>query len=236
MTTVAVIQARMGSKRLPGKVLADVGGRPMLALMLDRLRCAETLDDVVVATSSEPEDDPIPAVALAGGARVYRGPLNDVLGRFAGAIGASADVAVRLTADCPLIDPAIVDGVVKLLLATPAAAYASNLEPRTFPDGLDVEALRAGVLLELHESVEDEDLREHVTLGVFQDPDRWPRAAVTHDPDLGELRWTVDTQDDLDFLRSIVERLGERAERAPLDEILTAIRAAPPLTERGRRG
>jgi len=191
-------------------------------------------DAVVESYNSRPNDTY--TLALSGGARVHRGPLDDVLARFVGAIGPGVGVAVRLTADCPLIDPAIVDAVVSLLLSTPGAAYASNIEPRTFPDGLDVEALPAEVLFELDQTVSDPALREHVTLALRNDASRWQHVAMTHTPDLGALRWTVDTKHDLDFVRAVVARLGPRAAAARLDEILQAIRAAPALSEGGRRG
>ena len=118
----------------------------------------------------------------------------------------------------------------------PGAAYSSNIEPRTFPDGLDVEAVRAATLREIDAELEAPDLREHVTLAIRRDPLRWPRASVTHEPDLGLLRWTIDTASDLDFVRAVVKRLGPRRYAAGLDEILEAVRRAPSLSDGGLRG
>jgi spore coat polysaccharide biosynthesis protein SpsF len=216
---LAIVQARMSSTRLPGKVLADIGGEPALELMLKRLGRARSLDRIVVATSTDASDD---ALEAASPAPVYRGPLEDVLARYAGAIGDWDGVVVRVTADCPLIDPSIVDRVVGLM--GPGVAYASNVEPRTFPDGLDVEAFTADALRSLAASASDPAEREHVTLGLRSRPDRYPPASLVNDVDLGELRWTVDTPEDLEFVRAVVERLGEWRYGAGMDEVLAVVR------------
>jgi spore coat polysaccharide biosynthesis protein SpsF (cytidylyltransferase family) len=118
-----------------------------------------------------------------------------------------------------LIDPAIVDGVVALM-DEPGVAYASNVEPRTFPDGLDVEAFTADALRDLDTQSGDPAEREHVTLGLRARPERYPARSLVHDPDLGDLRWTVDTPEDLEFVRGLVQRLGERRYEAGIEEIL----------------
>jgi len=211
----------MSSSRLPGKVLADIGGEPSLSLLLARLSRAESLEEIVVATSEEPGDDPVAAVAKRSGARAYRGPLDDVLGRFAGAIGDHDGVVVRITADCPLVDPALVDGVAGLLDGD--AVYASNVEPRSFPVGLDVEAVRAETLRELARTATDPGDREHVTIAIRRDPDRYPREALLSGrDDLSDLRWTVDTTEDLERVRGIVNALGDRRHEAGWEEMLAA--------------
>jgi spore coat polysaccharide biosynthesis protein SpsF len=212
----------MSSTRLPGKVLMDVGGEPMLAFQLRRLALASTVERTVVATSDRPDDDQIERVAREAGAGSHRGPLDDVLARVAGAAEGHDGEIVRLTADCPLTDPALVDQVVELHRSA-AVSYASNVEPRTFPDGLDVEVVSAAALREAAETVEDPLDREHVTTAIRRDPDHFPAAHVVHDPDLGDLRWTVDTEDDLEFVRTIVERLGDRRYTAGMAEILEVV-------------
>jgi spore coat polysaccharide biosynthesis protein SpsF len=222
-SALAIVQARMTSTRLPGKVLADVDGEPMLALLLRRLGQARRVGAIVVATSHDPADAPIAELAEALQARVHRGSLQDVLGRMAGAAAGHEGAVVRITADCPLTDPQTVDDVVDLLAAHPGAAYASNIEPRTYPDGLDVEAMPASVLRELDAIVADPEEREHVTLHLRRRPQRWPPVSLPCDvPALADLRWTVDTQQDLDFVRAIVRRLGAGRHSAGLREILAA--------------
>jgi spore coat polysaccharide biosynthesis protein SpsF (cytidylyltransferase family) len=222
---LAIVQARMTSTRLPGKVLADIDGEPMLALLLRRLCQARRVGAIVVATSHDPADTPIAALALQLGVGVHRGSLEDVLGRMTGAAAGHDGPVVRITADCPLTDPRTVDAVVDLLESHPAAAYASNVEPRTFPDGLDVEALPASVLRELDAIVTDPQDREHATLHLRNRPERWPPVSLPCGvPGIADLRWTVDTQEDLDFVRAIVRRLGDARHSAGLREILTAAR------------
>ena len=206
----------MSSTRLPGKVLTDIGsGETMLALMLKRLGRAQSLERIVVATSDDPSDD---VIAEASPVPVHRGPLHDVLARYVGAIGDYDGVVVRVTADCPLIDPEVVDGVVALM--RPGIGYASNVDPRSYPKGLDTEAFRPEALRELAAESTDPAEREHVTLGLRARPERWPAASLVNDRDLGDLRWTVDTPEDLEHVRAIVRALGDRRYEASMDEIL----------------
>jgi spore coat polysaccharide biosynthesis protein SpsF len=229
VSALAVVQARTSSTRLPRKVLADVAGEPMLALQLARLRAARTLGRIVVATSERPDDDPVAELAAATGVDVHRGPLEDVLGRFVGAAGAHTGTVVRLTGDCPLADPTVVDAVVERLAASPDAVYASNVEPRTFPHGLDVEAIRAPTLAALDREVTDAELREHVTLAVRRAPDRYPAVNVTCEEDVSALRWTVDLPEDLEFVRLVVERLGAARYTAGWRDVRAAAARQPSL-------
>lgn len=223
----------MSSSRLPGKVLADVHGEPMLALMLKRLRGATSLTEIVVATSDGPEDDPIVAAAEAAGARAHRGPRDDVLARLAGAAAGHDGEVLRLTADCPLMDPAVVDRALEVFRATPGCDYAQNVLPRTYPDGLDVEVLSARVLRRLDAEAREPEEREHVTLALRGRLADVRIATVPGYPELADVRWTVDTADDLDFVRLVVERLAERRHVADMTEILAAVRADPSLASHG---
>lgn len=228
---IVVVQARASSTRLPGKVLADIGGEPLLALLLRRLLRSERAGEIVLATSDRADDDAVADVAAAAGVRAYRGALDDVLGRFAGAVGDRDGTVVRVTGDCPLIDPAAVDAAIDLLAATPRCEYASNVEPRTYPDGLDVEAFPAAVLRELAATVTDPADREHVTLALRRELGA-RRAAALDAPGDGTLaaaRWTVDTPEDLAFVRAVVERLGDRRHLAGVLEIAAAIERPPAL-------
>lgn len=227
----AVVQARLSSTRLPGKALADVGGEPMLALLLQRLERARALDGIVVATSVDARDDQLEHFCRERGTEIVRGPLDDVLGRFVGALRGDERAVVRITADCPLIDPKTVDAVVELFTAEPGTAYAHNIDPRTYPDGLDVEVIAADALRDAGQTATAAADREHVTPAIRRDPKQYPARVLELDPSLGHLRWTVDLPEDLEFVRAVVERLGDRRYDADLDEILAAVRANPSLAD-----
>ena len=223
MSALAVVQARMSSTRLPGKVLADVCGEPMLVFQLKRLERASRVERIVVATSDEASDDPI-ADAVPN---VYRGPLDDVLARFVGAMGDWHAPVVRITGDCPFTDPGVVDSVIELFESTPGCAYASNIEPRVHPDGLDVEVVAADALRAVAAEATDAEAREHVTPAVRRDPERFPDAALDGDRSLAGLRWTVDLERDLEFVRLVAGRLGEERYTADPERILAAVREPP---------
>ena len=220
MTVTAVIQARMGSSRLPGKVLQDLGGRPLLGFLLHRLE-GVNVDHLVVATSDTAADDAVAQAARAAGADVVRGPEADVLERFSMALDAfPADTLVRLTADCPLLEP----GLVHQALAAHrdrGAAYTSNTLVRTYPDGLDVEVLDSAVLRTAVQEATDRTEREHVTPFVYRRPERFRLATFRTDLLAGDERWTLDTEDDLRFLREVVRSLPN--ERTGWEEILDRI-------------
>ena len=204
----------MSSTRLPGKVLADLGGRPVLEWVVSRLRDSRELADVIVATSEDPGDDP---VAEAAPARVVRGPLDDVLARYAiAARELHSEGLVRITADCPLIDPAVVDEVVAAWRAGGADYVANVIEPRTYPVGMDTEVVSTEALLAADAEATEPYDREHVTPFVRSRPERFPQLAVTLDPPRADLRLTLDTPEDLEHLRTVVAATGPRASLAEL--------------------
>jgi len=211
VSTLCVIQARMGSTRLPGKVLADLGGRPMLQFMLERLR-ALPVSELVVATSTEPGDDAVAALGATLGVRVVRGPEHDVLARFEQALEAHpAEEVVRLTGDCPLADPEVIVATLELHRERDAD-YTSNVIPRTFPKGLDVEVARAAALRVAAGEAADPAEREHVMPFLYRHPDRFRLATLRNREPLGHERWTVDTASDLDNVRQAVDRIGARTD------------------------
>jgi spore coat polysaccharide biosynthesis protein SpsF (cytidylyltransferase family) len=185
-------------------------------------------------------DDALVAGLAPLGIAVHRGPRDDVLTRLCDAAAGHPGPLVRITADCPFIDPEVVDRVVDLFEATSGCAYAHNVEPRTFPDGLDVEVISADALREVARSATAAGDREHVTPLIRREPDRFPAAALTNGEDLGDVRWTVDYAEDLEFVREVVRRLGDRRHEAGMEEILAAVRREPSLAamhpEHGRRG
>jgi len=223
----------MSSTRLPGKSLAEIGGEPALALLLRRLRRARSLDEIVVATSTDQVDDAIAELASELGVAVGRGPRDDVLARFLGVIGDRPGPVVRITGDCPLLDPEVVDATVELYVSTSGCAYASNVEPRSFPDGLDVEVVDADAL----RTIAGEDLspteREHVTVAIRSHPERFRAAALCGEDSLGGLRWTLDNAEDLAFVRAVVDRLGADRYTAGLKDVLAAVRTPPSLASFG---
>jgi spore coat polysaccharide biosynthesis protein SpsF len=226
---LTIVQARMSSARLPGKTLADVDGEPMLLLLLRRLSHARRIGGIVVATSTDNSDDPIERLARSAGFAVSRGPREDVLERFLSAIGDRRGPIVRITGDCPLIDPAIVDDTVERFFSVADCAYASNIRPRTFPDGLDVEVIDAAALRAVAREPLNVEDREHVTSAIRAQPERFRQTALLGARNLGELRWTVDEPEDLQFVRALVPRLADRRYEAGLEEILAAVRTEPSL-------
>ncbi len=209
-STLCVVQARTGSTRLPGKVLQDLAGRPMLRFMLDRLADLR-VDQLVVATSALDRDDAVEEIAVAAGRPVVRGSEADVLDRFANALAAfPADHVVRLTADCPLADPVLIEAVLARHLDR-GADYTSNVFPRTFPRGLDCEVVTAAALRTAHAEAADPAEREHVTPFFYRRPERFALANMRNDLPLGRESWTVDTAEDLAFVRQIVDGMDDDA-------------------------
>ncbi len=200
---LAVLQARMSSSRLPGKVLAPILGQPMIALQIERLRRARRLSGLVVATSAQAEDDPIAACCQEIGVACYRGPLGDVLARFVGALAAAGTpkTFLRLTADCPLADWSLVDRCIEAHEASGAdLTYTS--EGWTFPKGLDVEVVETEALIEADREARDPYEREHVTPYIYRHRERFALHSLTRDPPL-RYRWTVDTPEDFAFVSAV---------------------------------
>jgi spore coat polysaccharide biosynthesis protein SpsF len=202
---VAIIQARLGSQRFPGKVLADVGGAPLLARMVERVRRATTIAAIVVATPEGPRDEPLRELARHLGVDRWAGSEDDVLARYAGAAERfGADPIVRLTADCPLIDPALVDRCVERFLAADCDIVGLG---GAFPDGLDTEVISAAALARAHAEARLPSEREHVTPYLWKHRDRFRGETVEFPASLGGRRWTVDEPRDLDFVRAVYQRL-----------------------------
>ncbi len=205
---VAILQARMTSTRLPGKVLAPVLGRPMLGRQVERLGRSRRLDRIILATTDEAIDDPVAEYALELGLGLARGSRDDVLSRFLLALDQvpEASTLVRLTADCPLADWRVIDAVIDQHLAT-GADYTRNTLVRTFPHGLDAEAMKPEVLRRAGAEATGRHEREHVTPFIYETPGRFKLASVERQPSLAHLRWTVDYPEDLDFVRHVYEVL-----------------------------
>jgi spore coat polysaccharide biosynthesis protein SpsF len=207
--TVAIVQARVGSTRLRGKVLLPLLGEPMLTRVMRRVGRAGTLDEVVLATTTLPEDDALVELARAEGWPVERGSVTDLLARYLGAARSrEADVVVRITSDCPLIDPVVIDRTVDAFRVA-RADYASNtLEPRTFPRGLDVEVVARAALERADREDRNPAWREHVTPYIYRHPELFELARVAAPDDQSRHRWSVDTQEDYALVLALYEALG----------------------------
>jgi len=231
MKIVAIVQARMGSTRLPGKVLMDISGKPMLWHVINRLKHAKLLDEVIVATTTNKEDDIIEKICRDFEWSFYRGSSEDVLGRyFMAAKEQNADSIVRITSDCPLIDPEIVDLVIKSHINS-GADYTSNTIKRTFPRGLDTEVFSFSALKKAHSEAKDYAEREHVSAYLYQHPDLFKLHNVENNINLAHLRWTVDEERDLMLVREIYKRLYHKARIFLLEDIIKALQIEPHIAE-----
>lgn len=211
MSTVAIIQARLGSRRFPGKMMAPLCGTAVLEWTVNRTRMASTLDEVVVATSNLAEDAPIADWCRSVGVPVFRGSSDDVLDRYYRcAVQRSASRVVRITGDCPLIDPALIDAVTRLSLESPDVDYATNLVPLTYPEGMSVEVVTIRVFEIAWRESTLPSHREHVTPFIRFQSDRFKHAVLRSKRDLAHMRLTVDYREDLDGIAQIVGILTKR--------------------------
>jgi spore coat polysaccharide biosynthesis protein SpsF len=212
----AIIQARMASSRLPDKVVADIAGEPMLMRVVERASRARLPDQVVVATTKQEADDRLAALCQGKGIAYFRGSAGDVLDRYyQAALTVRADVIVRLTADCPLLDPQVVDQTIKVFLdASPKVDLVVNrfVDDRTFPIGLDTEVVRFSALKQAWEKAELPHQREHVLPFIYEHPDQFSFIHFKADGDFGDYRWTVDTQEDLEFVRRVYLSFSPRTD------------------------
>jgi len=226
---IAVIQARMSSTRLPGKVMREVCGRPLLWHLVNRLRRCMLLDGMIVATSTEGSDDVIERWCAENSVDCYRGEIDDVLTRFCGAAAHSgANTIVRITADCPLIDPVIVDRVVDKY-SRGGCDYVATAT--CFPDGLDVEIFSAAAIERAAKLAMHTSEREHVTPYIREHPGKFSVAYVYLRSDLSHMRWTVDDERDLKLVTKIFEALGPDGEAFGMQEILELLGKDPSLIE-----
>lgn len=255
---VAIIQARMSASRLPGKVLLDLAGEPMLSRVVERTRQSGWLDQVVVATSNHPSDDPIADLCQQRGYSCFRGDLHDVLDRYyQAALQFEADVVARITADCPIIDPQVIDQTLLAFFGhgprvitrnaqnppgkntfsshlIPAWDFTANRLPppwgRTFPIGLDTEVCTFAALKSAWQGAEKTYQREHVMPYLYEDNQDFRILIVNHDPDYGDMRITVDTPQDLELLRQIYQRFDGR-EDFSWYEVIDLLAKEPELAE-----
>nr|MCU0926265.1 glycosyltransferase family protein [Hydrogenophaga sp.] len=207
MKTAIIVQARMTSTRLPGKVLLPLAGEPMLTRLVERLRRVQRADGIVIATTTNTTDDAIAKLSEQLGVPCHRGSEHDVLSRYADAARLhGADVVVRITSDCPLIDPALIDQVIAVYQESDCDCV-SNMLPPTWPYGMAVEVFSAAALAEAHAEAGQPAEREHVTPFLYAHPERYRLRNVTSPVDLSHHRWTVDTPEDYELVRRLFEAL-----------------------------
>ncbi|GGK34123.1 spore coat protein [Caldalkalibacillus thermarum] len=226
---VAIIQARMGSTRLPGKVLKKVLAKPLLEYQIERLNRCKLINTLVVATTTKQSDNPIVELCNQLGVNVFRGSEEDVLQRYYdAACKYKADVVVRLTADCPLIDPEVVDKVISCYLENQEQYdYVSNTLIRTYPRGLDTEVFSFQALKQAHQEAHDPQYREHVTSYLYLHPEKFRLFNVSHPIDYSHHRWTVDTGEDFELIRRIIEHLYPQNAMFKMKETITLLEYKP---------
>lgn len=230
MKVIAVLQARTGSSRLPGKVMADLAGKPLLARVIERTQAIPGIQEVVVATTQAERDRPILDLANACGAKAYAGSEEDVLDRYYRAMQHfHGHIVVRLTADCPLLDPQVSARVLDRFLDGDVD-YASNTLRPTFPDGLDTEVFSFAALERAWRESMLVSEREHVTPYIWKNPLKFRLASITDDVDRSGLRWTVDEAQDLEFARAVYKHLYRDGEQPfGMDEVLALLENKPEL-------
>jgi len=228
MMILALLQARMSSTRLPGKVLKPILGRPMILHQIDRIWRARLIDKLILCTSDNSSDDGLAEVCTNHGVLVFRGSLDDVLDRFyQAALPEMPDHILRLTGDCPLTDPDIIDQVIQHHLDG-GFDYTSNVLPPTWPDGLDVEIFRAQQLVDAWQNATEEFDREHATPWIYRRADRF-LGNLKNSSDMSALRWTVDEPDDLECIRRIFEGLFPGNKKFGMDDIAKFIELNPEI-------
>lgn len=225
---VAIVQARMGSTRLPGKVLLPIDGRPMFSYQIERLRRARSLQQLVIATTDLAADQPIVDFAAAEGVACVRGSEQDVLSRYRlAAREFAATTVVRVTSDCPLLDPELIDAAIDAYREGGAYDYVSNMMQPSWPYGMAVEVFSATALEEAFNEATDPAEREHVTPFIYWRPERYRLRSLTRQPDLSAHRWTVDTPEDFQVVRLILQTLYPRRPTFSMSDVLALLEQHP---------
>lgn len=233
MKVAAIIQARMGSTRLPGKILKTVNGKTLLEYQIERVRRAKLIDEIIIATTTKESDDSIVQLCQQLSIPYYRGSEDDVLSRYyEAAINNNVQVIVRLTSDCPIIDPEIIDQTIRAYIESDNTVdYVSNTLERTFPRGLDTEVFPFNVLKEAFELSNEIIYREHVTSFIYSNPDKFKLKNVPSSRDYSEHRWTVDTEEDFILIKNILEALYPVNKEFKLEDIIKLLNENPEWKE-----
>lgn len=231
MKVTAIIQARMTSSRLPGKILMEVLGKPLLQLMIERVQQASCIDSVVLATTTNKEDDPTEELGKSMGVEVFRGSEEDVLDRFYRAADRSGgEHIMRLTGDCPLIDPDFLDELADFYVAG-GYDYAANCVEPTLPDGLDAEIISIEALRETHRKATRAPHKEHVTLYVRDNADQFKIGTWKNSEDYSYLRWTVDNKEDFKLVKTLLEGVATAKPDFRMKDIIAFLKQHPEISE-----
>jgi spore coat polysaccharide biosynthesis protein SpsF len=230
---IAIMQARMSSTRLPGKVIKPILATPMILLQIERLRRSVEIKDLIVATSTDKSDDTLVEILKSSGVEVFRGALKNVHERFSNllnGLNSAENVVVRITADCPVIDPEIIDKAIAIFKRE-NFDYLSNSIVRTFPRGLDVEVFRKSLFLEASKKFNlSEYQKEHVTPVFYQNPDFYKLGHLISREKFSNLRWTVDTEEDFSFIRQIYENLYPINPKFGFHDVLKFLKSNPTIS------
>lgn len=233
MKKVAIVQARSGSTRLPGKIFKEICGKPMLWHVINRLSYSVQIDKIVIATTTASEDDSTEKFCIENRIEFFRGSVENVLSRYyESALQSGADIIIRVTSDCPMIDPAIIDKMLEQFISSGQAIdYMSNVVERTFPRGLDTEIMTYDTLTEAVNGAVSTFDREHVTPYIYNNPDRFKIANFKNEKDYSRYRWTVDTIEDFNLITRIYNELYIPAELFLLDDIIDLMNRKPELNK-----
>ena len=232
MSTNAIIQARCGSTRFPNKVFADVNGKPLIWHVVNRLTHAKTINKLVIATTINEKDDKIEKWCNENNVACYRGSENDVLNRYYSAsVAFPSDIVVRITADDPFKEPAVIDAVVNKLI-NEGFDHVTNNFPPSWPEGLDCEAFTFAALEASEKSTNDAFEREHVTQYIYHNPDKFKIGNVASPKNLSYLRWTIDKEVDYEMVKAVyAHRNPANTDILLLDEILDILEKNPEIKE-----
>jgi spore coat polysaccharide biosynthesis protein SpsF len=226
MQVLIIVQARMNSERLPGKVLKEVLGRPLLSYLLERLRAVPNTE-IIVATTTEPEDDAIASLCQQEKVKVFRGSQNDVLERYyKAATEHHGKVIIRVTGDCPCIDPKVIQQVIQFYLKNDFD-YVSNTIEWTFPRGMDVEVFSYEVLEKVYQEAKTPPEREHVTLNIYTHPEKFTLGNYARTKDVSQYRLTVDTEEDFQLIKRMIENLYPDNPKYTLDDMIALLEKKP---------
>lgn len=237
MKTVCIIQARLGSTRLPSKVLRPILGRPMLSYMIERVRRIERLDEILIATTELDSDQPIVDFCRKEKISVFRGNEKDVLDRYYQAAKfIRAEVVVRLTSDCPLIDPAVVDQILDTFYQhCPEIDFVGNVKPATFPDGMDTEIFSFNALERSWKETKNPLEREHVTPYFYDEPGRFRALNVEAKEDLSRYRVTVDYPEDFEIVTELIQALYKQNHAFSYEEMVDYLESHPQILRKNAK-